>query len=121
MIYLLSSFVILSGVIKALGLQSKAVMASIVCLYFICLPLSYAIGFEPELLWKAEFLSHLRGINGLIAGFCFGLAVLNIVYFYLVWVVDWRTNSHQQLIELNVYCALPQLQGQTRQNPKSTI
>lgn len=93
LIFLLSSFIILNGTIKALGLQSKAVVASIICLYCVSLPLSYVIGFKPELLWKSETFAHLKGINGLFVGFCIGLAVLNLVYFYLVCALDWRENS----------------------------
>lgn len=45
LVIMLATYNMLNGVIKGLGLQSKAVILSMACLYFISLPLCYVLGF----------------------------------------------------------------------------
>lgn len=100
-VFLLSYYSVLNGVIKGLGLQSKAVVLTIICLYLISLPFAYVFGFMPELIPVSWDLKGFKGLAGLFTGFSVGLVVLNIGYVYLIWSLDWKNNSHQLLHEMN--------------------
>lgn len=94
MVTLISLYCMLNGVIKGLGLQSKAVLLSLICIYAISLPASFVLGFKPEYLAVDEDLKKLKGLTGLFIGFSSGFVVLNLAYLYIIFSLDWRTNSH---------------------------
>jgi Na+-driven multidrug efflux pump len=93
MIYLLSFYGICNGIIKGLGMQYKASIYTVLCLYVICLPLSFVLGFHPEFIVKSPNSKLLQGLPGIFLGFSIGMLVLDTIYIYLLCSLDWKSHS----------------------------
>ena len=94
---------------KGLGLQYKASIYSIICIYTISLPATYILGFHPELVIKHPRAKELLGLPGIYLGYSLGMLVLNIIYICMFCTLDWKAHSQQVLMELNAVGNMPKL------------
>lgn len=92
-VLLQSSYGILIGIVKGLGLQYRASLITTICYFGIALALAQFLGSSYVSFFKLEnskYLSQIHGCIGYNIGFMIGVLVLNISLFYLLNSVSWE-------------------------------
>jgi Na+-driven multidrug efflux pump len=100
-----ASLIMLTGTIKGLGIQNKAVLWTFIAYFGIGLPLSYFLAFRAQqfTFWQAHpQLKHVQGFTGFFLGFVIASFLLNLKYAQLIYCRNWRTHAKQMLEDLNI-------------------
>jgi Na+-driven multidrug efflux pump len=82
-VYVVSSiFILLFGIIKGLGLQSKIKWTAIFLFFLIQIPVQIYIAFDKK-----------RGMDGLFMGQILNLSLINLLMVYIMISSDWKIVS----------------------------